>query len=113
MAIDSDKRWENEPLTQFRRKVNGTRWFLNKFFGPVWLQRPTKTDLIISLVFWIIGLAAALYVKLTLTNEEAERNAFLLNAFMIGSTFSLLGMYISYLRGNKKSAKKGNAFSVE
>lgn len=102
MTLDSNKRLENKLLTEYRTKVHGTRWFLNRFFVPDWLQTPTKARVIITLAFWLVGVSFWLYAKSTLQGNAAERGYSFIDLFMIAATISMVGLCIAYIKGKKR-----------
>lgn len=100
MTSEFNKRYENKPLKEYRLKVQRTRWFLNRFYTPEWLQRPTKTNLIVSLVFWVIGVSVVLFYRIAYQTEV--KGNFLINLMLITTTISIIGMCFSYYRGRQK-----------
>jgi hypothetical protein len=100
MALNSNKKYENKPLAEYRMKVRSTKRFLRQFYTPEWLQRPTKTSLIILLSIWAAGIVAALFIR---TSNPAEKEGnFLIDLMVIATTCTIMSICFSYIRGIKK-----------
>ena len=100
MALNSNKKYENKPLAEYRMKVRSTKRFLRQFYTPEWLQRPTKTSLMISLFIWAAGIVAALFNR---TSNPAEKEGnFLIDLMVIAATLTMMSICFSYIRSRKK-----------
>lgn len=102
MAQQTDKRFENKHITEYNTKVQGTRWFLNRYFTPQWLQAPTKAGLIVSLLFWAVGIAFGLYVKYFSQNAATGGDNTFIDMMLLCSTITMAGMCLSFYRASKR-----------
>jgi hypothetical protein len=100
MASDIFRENENKVLAEYRSKVRSTKWFIKRFYTPDWLQRPTKTILIMSFLFWTVGVSLALFYR---PSYQTDGNGTLLIDLMLAAaTLTMMGMCFFYLRGKKK-----------
>ena len=101
MALDSNKKYENKPLAEYRMKVRSKKRFLRQFYTPEWLQRPTKTSLIISLVVWAIGISLVLFDRAS--NPADKEGNFPTNLMVIAATCTMMSICLRYIKNSKKN----------
>lgn len=100
MATEILRKYENKPLAEYRSKVRSTKWWLKRFYTPVGLQRPPKNSLIVSLIFWAIGISIVLFYRIEYHKDE--RADFLIALMAVTTILTIIGMCYSYIKGIKK-----------
>lgn len=99
--MDSNQKYENKSLTEYRLKVNRTKWFLHRFCTPYWLQKTSKIHLIVALVCWGIGMLFVLFNSALFQANAAIEHP-LVNLMVTAATITVLGMCFSYFNRRRK-----------
>jgi uncharacterized membrane protein YqhA len=97
MQIEEHKKFENKTLTEYRTNVRGTKWWINRYFAPFWLQAPTTSGLIVSFVIWLVGILLVFHAKSTHLNETVKGFTSI-DILLVASTISMAGICISYYK---------------
>ncbi len=88
----------NKTLQQFRFKIYRERKFLKKFYTPFWLEQLTKTQLIATILLWLIAVIILLMNKKAL---HATGFYFLLAT----STIVVMAHCIVYFKSKRKKRR--------
>ncbi len=101
MERNPDIRNGNTLTSDFRAKINPERKFFSKFYRINWLHSPSKTQLVLLLVIWMIGLLPLVLDSNLFKTPFTSKYSYLY-LLIVCSTITTANTFIAYIRNRRK-----------
>ncbi len=101
MQRNPDIKNDNTLTSAFRSKIKLERKFIGKFYRNNWVHSPGKTQLVLLLVIWMIGILPFVldtnFFKTPLTSKDS-----FLYLLIVCSTITMANTFNAYVRHRRK-----------